>query len=331
MQKKLIALAVAGLISAPVFAESNVTVYGILDFQLNNLSESVSDADTRTGVDNALGQSGNRLGFKGTEDLGNGLKASFVLEAGSFQHENKAFTWGRQYTVALSGGFGTVQIGRQKTPHAVMLDTFDPFGTGTVGNGSNIYGEDGLPDYRLDNLIAYVSPSFGGFNVIAGYTFQAAGDETGQDGDLRVFAINPNYKAGALAVSFNYHQIDPKGGDDEITVWDLAASYDFGMFKLQGMGGKAELDNALDVTRYMIGGSVKVSDAGSVIASYASTENDEIDDSRASQFAIGYDHKLSKRTNVYATYATIDNDDNASAYISGDYERGFQVGLRHKF
>ncbi|PKO55512.1 MAG: porin, partial [Betaproteobacteria bacterium HGW-Betaproteobacteria-21] len=144
MQKKLIALAVAGLMSAPVFAQSNVTIYGIVDMGYKNLGNNVNSAvGNRSAIDSGQ-YSGSRLGFRGTEDLGNGLKASFVLETGinvdngGFNQGNTAFA--RQSFVALSGGFGTVALGRQYTPQHILMSAVDPFGNGTSGEVVNIWG-----------------------------------------------------------------------------------------------------------------------------------------------------------------------------------------------
>ena len=128
---------------------------------------------------------GNRLGFKGTEDLGNGLKAVFLLEQG-FNVDDGCSGQGnrlynRQAYVGLSGGFGTAVGGRLYTPYYTFMFQFDPFGNGTVGAYSNAWrvgaspvnangtsapppAVNGLMDpQRVDNAIAYISPSFGGF------------------------------------------------------------------------------------------------------------------------------------------------------------------------
>lgn len=112
MQKKLIALAVAGLMSAPAFAQSNVTVYGLFDIGLAHYSDSaVSGKANRTGIDQGF-LNGSRLGFKGVEDLGNGLKASFLYEFNVGVDNGGDVGGGRQTVLALSGNFGTLALGR---------------------------------------------------------------------------------------------------------------------------------------------------------------------------------------------------------------------------
>ena len=119
MQKKLIALAVAGLVSAPVFAQSNVTIYGVADAYMGFGNHGGNDlAAVQSG-----GLSGSRLGFRGAEDLGNGLKAVFTLEQGVDISNGVASpsvggdsVFSRQALVGLSGAFGTISLGRQYAP-----------------------------------------------------------------------------------------------------------------------------------------------------------------------------------------------------------------------
>ena len=349
MQKKLIALAVAGLVSAPAFAQSNVQIYGVVDMGVTHRSDHAeSGVGNKTSVDSGIG-SGSRLGFKGTEDLGNGLKASFVLEMGMHvdQGQSRADgTFSRQSFLALSGNFGTVALGRQYAPQFNLLAALDPFGTGTVGQANNIY----TIDVRLNNTVAYVSPDFGGFNIVAAYSNDAVGaagatvsatsDEALEnEGDARVVAIAPTYKNGPLMVGMNYHRIKfNTSGTDPVKVWDLGGSYDLGVVKLSAMYGTRKLDNVADLRQWMVGAVVPVGQSGKVQVSYNRATNKEVaGDPTGNQWAVGYVHSLSKRTNVYAAYADISNDDGA-AFSVGDasnggdgYQKGFTVGLRHSF
>lgn len=346
MQKKLIALAVAGLMSAPVFAQSNVTIYGIVDMGYKNLGDNVVDGVGNLNAFDSGQYSGSRLGFKGTEDLGNGLKASFVLEQGINADLGTSAqggrTFGRQAYVALSGGFGTVAMGRQYTPQHLLMAAIDPFGQGTSGEAVNIWGLGSAVTYptRLDNLAAYISPSFGGFNVIAGWTYAATAQESlGNDNDVRVWAINPNYKNGPIHVGLNYHNarlISSTAKDTDIKVWDLAGSYDFGVVKLAAAYGVDDPDAGDKTKKAMLGVTVPVGAAGKVMASYNRAKQE---DDKASQWAIGYEHGLSKRTVIYTAFSKIDNDNDTNFTASvGDatnggrgYQRGFNLGVRHTF
>jgi len=346
MQKKIIALAVAAAASGVAYAQSNVTVYGVVDVGYSRLSSSDTGSfKSRNALDSGL-QSGSRIGFRGTEDLGNGLKASFVLEYGLGVDTGAGLTGpARQSLLALSGNFGTVAAGRQYTPQYGLVSKVDPFGTGTVGDvtyGRGVYvmGTDAAPStIRLNNLVAYVSPTVAGFNVIAGYTASALSDESSvaknaKSGDAKIWAINPNYSNGPLFVGLNYHQvkIDSIGYKDKVL--DLGSTYDFGVVKLAAVYGQLKTSvpgDSWKAKQWMLGATVPVSAAGSVMVSYA---RNKTEDAKASKWAVGYSHALSKRTNVYAAYGKISTNDDAEGDFSvgrQDYTSGLNLGVRHTF
>ena len=342
MQKKLIALAVAGLVSVPAFAQSNVTIYGVLDYALN-YQRTGNDGDKRYALDadGKWNKNGSRIGFRGVEDLGNGLKASFVLEGGfegdTGRSSQGGRLFGRQAFGALSGNFGTLAFGRQNTPQYVMYQQqLDPFGVGYAGNVAAVY----RIDFRLDNTVAYVSPSWSGFNVTAAYSFNADGQEVAKDdGNARVWAISPVYNNGPLYLAANYHQIKSDvSGAEKIKVWDIGGTYDFSVVKVHLGGGKRKYDGtgsgdpAYDFKNYMAGVTVPVTAAGSVMASYTYTKEDE-SGKKANQWAIGYNHNLSKRTSLYTAFAKRGKDykEIYNPEMGDPYEKQFQVGVNHKF
>lgn len=342
MQKKLIALAVAGLVAAPAMAHSNVTIYGLVDVGVSHRGDNIAPGvGSKFSVDSGI-QSGNRLGFKGTEDLGNGLKAGFVLETGfgieQPEFRNGSPLFGRQAFVTLSGGFGTLAVGRVYTPQYNLLSSVDPFGFGTVGRMGNLYET----NVRVDNTVVYISPSFSGLTVTAAYVNNLSGAETaGNDNDVRVFALSPVYKNGPILLGLNYHRIDPQTtGAASLDVWDLAGSYDFGVAKVAAAYGHREVNATDERNSWMLGVTVPVSGAGRVLASYNYTKLDKSGtsvDPKSTQWAIGYEHDLSKRTNLYVAYADISNKKGATASV-GDasnggagYQSGFNIGIRHKF
>lgn len=345
MQKKLIALAVAGLVAAPAMAQSNVTIYGLVDVGVSYRGDNIAPGvGSKFSVDSGI-QSGNRLGFRGTEDLGGGLKAGFVLETG-FGIEQPEFRnggplFGRQAFVTLSGGFGTLAVGRVYTPQFNLLSAVDPFGFGTVGQMVNTY----QTDVRVDNTVAYISPNFSGLTVTAAYVNHLSGPETaGNDNDTRVYALSPVYQNGPLMIGLNYHKIDPQtAGSASLNVWDLAGSYDFGVAKVAAAYGNREVwrignnSQTDDRTSWMLGVTVPVSAAGKVLASYNYTKLDRAgtaNDPKSTQWAVGYEHSLSKRTNLYVVYADISNKKGGTASVGDSsnggagYQNGFNLGDR---
>ncbi len=353
MQKKIIALAVAGLASTAAFAQSNVTVYGVMDMGFQHTSSSdTSTFKSRSGLDSGM-LNGSRIGFKGVEDLGNGLKVSFVQENAVGADVGSGPTMTRQSLLALSGGFGTVAAGRQYTPQYGLVSSIDPFGTGTVGDvtyGRGVYvmGAAAAPTtIRLNNLGAYVSPTFSGFNVIAGYTAAGLTDEAvtlkGADSaNAKVWAINPNYANGPIKAGLNYHQVKIDALDYKDKVWDLGASYDFGVAKLAGLYGQMKNTTAgfdTKTKQYMLGVTVPVGAAGNVLASYSrnKTTDEASLNAKASKYALGYTHNLSKRTTAYVAYAKISTNSDAEGAFSvraagtDDYTSGLNIGLRHNF
>jgi predicted porin len=332
MQKKLIALAVAGLVSAPAFAQSNVTIYGTIDYGYVLQGKNIdSDVDSRGGLDSGVSKA-NRLGFKGVEDLGNGLKAVFVLESGLNGDNGGVWKGGsaRQSYAGLAGAFGTVAFGRQYTPQHLFTSAVDPFGKNGLGSAQNVL----VQDRRLDNLLAYISPTWGGFSFVAGWTNSYVGDESDgnssengddQNGDFRVWAFAPSYTNGGLFVAGNFHQARGHlAGPSAVVVGATAPldpvikvnegyiSYDFNVVKIGGYYGqrKIELDGApnIKVKQWLVGATVPFTAADKLQVSYSRrvTEQEFLSggsDLKVGQWALGYEHALSKRTALYAQFA----------------------------
>lgn len=380
MQKKLIALAVAGLASTAAFAQTNVTIYGLVDygysyrFDGKNVGSSIPGANTATPNSqsqlNGGQQSGNRLGFKGTEDLGNGLKAVFLLEQGFMLDTGMQQTSGSQFTrqayMGLSGNFGTVVGGRLYTPHYTFVSGLDPFGAGTVGRYNNVYsnfpsatnvGSLGDP-VRVDNAVAYISPSFSGFTITGAYSNNASTQEnaTSNSGNNTVYAILGQYNNGPIVAGINYHYVAAGTGlsaVDNVQNVTVGGSYDFKVAKVMALYSWNDLDYAIlgtgnaTLNNYMLGVTAPFGKFTGK-ASYIYSDGNTSAGGDSQQLAIGLDYNLSKRTNLYSAYSWINNDDqrlsavgdasNSGAYAAGNgialpgvFQQGFQVGVRHSF
>ena len=285
MQKKLIALALAGLASSSAFAQTNVTIYGIVDEFLgyssasnNCTKDAVGLCIPGTGGDQTAfglgtgGLSGTRLGFKGEEALGNGLKAIFLYELGSLNPgeggapypggaaTSNGITNTRQSYVGLSGGWGTAVGGRLQTPGYDFSVMYNPM-SGSIFSPQNwISGQSGMTiqpgnNGRLNNAIAYISPNFSGFTGKLAYAFgeQTTGSNLpgGFDSAQGVWGLGLDYANGPLAVGLAYHNLSNIAGTSnalgarDLSQWELAigASYDFKIVKLFGSWQNLNQDN----------------------------------------------------------------------------------------
>lgn len=339
MKKSLIALAILGSVSGAAMAQSSVSIYGIVDM---GLSHSSSAGDSRTGIDSGL-QSGSRLGFKGTEDLGGGLKANFVLESGlnadtgGFAQNNTAF--GRQAWLGLEGGFGAVKLGRQYTPIRNAVESVDPFNVGSTGSALNLLATGGVIE-RVNNAVTYELPAMNGLTGSAQYSFGETNDSVSANSG---YGFGLGYKIQALDLQFAYGKQNATGNVGGLGALDvdakdlfLGGTYDFGVAKAHASYSQRKIDGNIgkveDSRSYLIGVSAPFG-PHSVRASYIRNDVRNIADADTTQLALGYGYELSKRTNVYATYAHVTNDNNVAlrANANGANSNVYQVGLRHKF
>ncbi|QRM20645.1 porin [Dechloromonas sp. TW-R-39-2] len=337
MQKKIIALAVAGLASTAAFAQTNVTIYGSVDagysYRWDAENRSVGN-HTRSTIDTG-NSAGNRLGFKGTEDLGNGLKAVFLLEQG-FNFDQGTMgqggaMFGRQAYVGLAGGFGTAVAGRLYTPHFSFVSSLDPFAAGTVGQYRNVYGAGDtgsvaanlIDSVRVDNAVAYISPNFGGFDVTVAYsnaagslgTAAAANTENASENakNNTVYAVFAKYAAGPVVAGLNYHRIAVGSAVPTIKTSDtidLGASFDAKVVKIAALYTNTVVDyvaaqSDVKLNNYMLGLTAPIGKAA-IKASVIYSDGNKQAGGDATQYAVGFDYNLSKRTNFYTAYSLID-------------------------
>lgn len=359
MKKSLLALAVMGAFAGAAYAQSSVTVYGIVDLGFDSSSNG-ADTNSRTNGIKSGGQSASRIGFKGTEDLGNGLKALFQLEATLQADTGAGFGapdvtgsgpnaglrssdggFNRFATVGLqSATFGTVLLGRQTSVIKDAYDQIDPFGDGgTVAAISTVFFNGALAgDYgRISNSAKYQSNSFGGFKFGAAYGFGETAGDTGANSN---YGLGVGYANGPLNVQFAYHNQDRstgvvQTGENKLTF--LGGTYDFGVVKLHGAYADTKLEAPIGTEvkfrNYMIGASAPIG-PGTLFASYTANDNRTVDNADTKKYAISYSYDLSKRTNLYTGYSKTSNDGGArlgSAAANGKDPSTFNVGIRHKF
>ena len=356
MKKTIIAIAILGATAAGASAQSSVTVYGLVDVGL--VRESGAAAGSANKVSGGVG-SGSRLGFRGTEDLGNGLSAVYVLESG-FQPDTGAMgqgglLLGRQVFVGLQGGFGTLTLGRQYTPQYMTVVMVDPFGSGTAGDSKNLMPGTGNGYTRMDNTIKYASPVAGGFS---GELVYAPGEVGGDSSAGRQYGGAIGYAAGPLKVRLGYHN---RNNDtavlknvEEARNTVLTAVYDFKVARAhlaygtnKGVNSSALRNTgnpfgyavapvaSTDSADWLLGVSLPFG-PHTLMATYIGKDDKTVRNQDARQVAIGYKYALSKRTDVYTAYARIDNKNGAgytvgSAIESGSGDAAFNLGVRHAF
>jgi predicted porin len=276
-------------------------------------------------------QGGSRLGFRGKEDLGGGLSAHFVIEAGILADTGASLanvTFGRQTLVGLTGSFGTVNFGRQFNLITNAVGSIDPFGGGTEGAYSNIMNF----SFRTSNGVYYTTPTVGGFTGDLAY---GVGEVAGNSSGNREIGASISYANGPVYAVVAHRSLNDALAANTNQVTVMGVSYNFGPVTAALGYGINKDDASVDSHDLLVGASVPFG-AGSAMASYIRHDDRSGRGQHANQVAVGYTYTLSKRTNVYTAYARIDNKNNAGFTVGnatefGSGPRGLAFGLRHKF
>jgi len=341
--------------SGAAAAQSSLTVFGLLDVGLVRESGGAAGAMTRvsSGVSN-----GSRLGFKGTEALGGGWSALFMLESG-LQLDSGAtgqggVLFGRQSYLGLRGPLGGVTVGRQYTPHFDTLVLADPFSSGLTGDAKNLMPSSGDASTRMTNAVKYTSPNYAGAYGELAY---APGGSAAGGGAGRQLGGALDYAAGPwhLRLGYHYRNTDtPAGRHGGARNTLLAATWDAGRIKLHlGYGIDKGIDSSplrnpgnpygyatppaasTDSTDLLLGLSV-ASGRHTLMASWVRKDDRTVPDRDAHQFALGHRYALSRRTDTYLTLTRIRNRNGAgyaagNAIETGSGSRAVGAGLRHQF
>lgn len=348
MKKTLVALAALAVVGA-ASAQSSVTIFGVVDA---TVAYGSGDVSNKTQLTNS-GYNSSRLGFRGVEDIGGGLKAAFHLEAGvnndngtgaatnvnnqatggaaAGMNGSQGLTFNRRSTVSLMGGFGELRLGRDYTPQFWNQTIYDPFGTNGVGTTRALSGAAGVVAVRASNSLGYLSPSFGGLTVWGQvYMGENASNAASQNGDGA--AIRVSYDKGPFSIAGAYSKTTTGSGTD-IQSSNVGASYNLGVAQLIGMYTRDTNTVAPDVTGYTLGALVPMG-KGTIRLAFSNNDNGT---AKTDQFAIGYVYDLSKRTALYGTFATVNNSGGAAAALNGAVttvngsSNGFDLGIRHAF
>jgi predicted porin len=378
MNKKLIAVALAAL---PAAAMADVTLYGTIEAGIENgktyaqssdlvdgkpvsgLFQRAADGKLKSGT--RIDDTGSLIGFKGSEDLGNGLKAIWQVEQGLNIDGTTGSTSGNGYNntfatrdsfVGLQGDFGKVRIGKLSTYNNSDMGNPDNWIYGTGVNGL-YYSSINILDGRVKNAIRYDSPEFAGFRAAALYGV----DETrayvgGNRTNKATWNLGLGYQNAGYFADFGYvgFQDQNANGDKNGNYWRLEGGYNANNLFLAGYYGQGKLYSGvldadttpslmgLDVSSVVTTGNeeLKYREAGVTVGytigaltpkfSYGRLWNLKVDgeklDERVNQYVLGVDYALSKRTTTYASLGY--------AHHSNDdleTERTVAVGVKHKF
>lgn len=351
--KKLFALtsvplALLAMATTPARADSadSVTVYGILDTYMSYTNA------TGPGPLTAMQSGGlyaSRIGFRGNEDLGGGLRANFTLDAG-IQTDTGASAdatrlFSRQAWVGLASPYGEVRLGRQNSAQVLMLGNFDAFIGGTYASFLNNVSP--YP-FRYDNAITYLSPDLAGFKFSLS---DSLGEQTTGVSALNAYVGSLEYSAGPLYLGINHAEQNGANGNNLTKTTFAGGSYK--LEKWTGYLGYYRGDNLGAVTAtntpgqyhsaYSVSASYQYSGALSIAAGYGWLKDSSNAGNNASQISLAGFYKLSKRTQLYATIERLNNS-NRAAYAfeangpitanvptPGGNVSGTQFGIVHFF
>ena len=358
MKKSLIALAVLAA-SGVASAQSTVTLYGLVDAYIGSVKDRVSvpgvaTTSTRNAAINSGGFNTSRFGLRGSEDLGGGVKANFVLEGGFDVSTGAAnnyvspysfvaptltnpdgrvespSTFGRQSWVGVSGGFGEVRLGKMWTPY----DEVKGLGAGAFDANifapANVWLSNAYQD-RPGNAIYYATPDFSGFSAAAMYSLGENKTATQDAG--RIASVNVKYVAGPLGVALS-HQQEKQGGataqkPDTTKFSQLNGFYDLGVVKVLAAYGNVKLagDKA---NEFQIGVDVPLGAALTLSGGVARSKTEFVGggEFKGTGFGLAAKYELSKRTFLYTGLQLSKGDAGGGFETKKDT---YAVGVQHKF
>jgi predicted porin len=349
MKKSLLALAALGLFAGAASAQSSVTLFGIVDAGVARLTaKTTTGSKTVTGMTNS-GYNSSRLGFRGVEDLGGGLRAGFHIEGQLTNDDGNAAgqTWQRRSTVSLIGNFGEIRLGRDYVPTFWNLTVYDEFGTngigqnntpgmlanGTVANQTNAV--------RANNSVGYFLPgNLGGFSGQVMYAFGE--NVSGGVKTNNYLGGRLGYAAGPFSVFGAYGKTEGATDALDVKYLNVGGSFDAGVVKPMLLVAQEKAGSGAKITAAEASLSVPL---GQGVFRFAySRYNLDKSSNDWNKVAVGYLYNLSKRTAMYATYARVDNDGASTRLVSnnglgiagvtilgGKVSTGVEAGIRHAF
>ena len=362
MNKKLMAFAVAAAFAAPMVANAdsgNVVIYGKLEGSYDYINSDAANQDKL----NRVSSNSSYVGFKGTEDLGNGLSAVWQVENGINIENGAAGAWNsRNSFIGLnSKSAGTFLLGNHDTPYKLGTNKLNVFGD-SMGNYTSIIGASsgvaagnaaaGGRDLRLPNVLAYITPTFSGFHAaIATSMMNEAGNTTGDN--PKAWSMMAMYDNGPLFASLGHERVDNAGATAAAAGIDLRGTklglgYKMGATQVGLVWEKQsqnDVNSTFDRTAYMLTAAHTMGNVAVKGAYGVARDSDAAGaDDGAKQFTLGADYNFSKRTTAYALYSKMNND-TAGRYTLGGARAGgvytptagdqdasvISLGMKHSF
>lgn len=311
MKKSLIALAVLAA-SGAAMAQSSVTLYGVADAGVGKVKSGGSDSSNKTEFlsGSTMNNGNSRLGVRGTEDLGGGLKAGFNFETGIDLDDgsttNSAF-WARQANIWLGGNWGTVKLGRQFTPSYLTTSTFELTGTANYSVLANTYNYAGIGS-RANSAFAYMTPDMGGFSAAVAYV-----TKTDLAASKAAYDLGLMYNNGPIAVGVSANKFSTSK-----TNYQAGAKYSFGNFAIAGSYTQASNTSKAVRRGFGIGAGANFGAFGLTVDLTRDTKN-EWTGKKYTNGVVEAKYALSKRTFVYGAFLRLDKTNN------------YGIGVRHNF
>ena len=315
MKKSLIALAVLGA-SGFAMAQSSVTLYGVADAGIGKIEAGSgaggNDASDKTEfISGSLMNNGNsRIGVRGVEDLGGGLKAGFNFESGLDLDDGANLGsgggfWGRAANLWLGGNWGTFKMGRSLTPSYYGAAVWELTGTANYSVVGSTFGF--ANSLRNNSQFSYKTPNLGGFSAELGYILKP------DNGDRAKWDVNAIYANGPIGVGLSANKT--KGTS---TNYAIGGKYSFSNFALAA--SYTSVNNAANAKRrgFSLGGTATFGAASLTLDLTRDTKNEWTGD-KYTNGVVELKYALSKRTFVYGAFLRYDDTNN------------YGIGIRHNF
>jgi len=341
MKKSLLALATLCAFAGAANAQSSVTLFGLVDLSMN----SVKNGATTLKSMNSNMLNSNRLGFRGTEDLGGGMSASLWLEGGMANdtglggNSSGGFDFARRSTVSLTGSFGEVRLGRDYTNSFSTKATYDAYGANGMGTSLNLYagtvanlGSGASTVVRANNMVGYFLP--GNLGGLYGSVQMSAGEGTA---GAKYAGYRLGYAAGPFDISGTVSTTKTATSTDFKTT-GVGASYNLGVAKVMVLldqhkyGAKKYSTTEISTSVPMGQGEFRAAYTKGNASGAGTDAND------STLLGLEYIYNLSKRTALYTQYGSLKNSGTSAATVgagaanvAGGKSTGYGVGVRHMF